>query len=71
MNLKHLDTIANTMLVIFLLCLPICFITFAAGPNDWPPVVYVGIAAFLYAKYALFIAVPLKITVYLLQKIAR
>ena len=68
MDVKYLDIIANTMLAIFLVCIPICFITFAAGPNDWPPIVYIGIAAFLYAKYALFVAVPLKITTFLLQR---
>ena len=71
MKPNYLDKLANAMLMIFLVCMPICFVTFAAGPNDWPPVVYVGIAAFLYAKYALFVAVPLKIVAFLLQRLAK
>ena len=63
-----MEGIANAMLVIFLACLPVCFLTFAAGPNDWPPVVYLGIAAFLYAKYALLLAIPLKLVALLLGK---
>ena len=62
--MKIVDTIANAMLTMFCLCLPICFLTFAAGPNDRPVIVYVGMAAFLYVKYALFIAIPLKVFAY-------
>ncbi len=70
--MKYLDAVANAILVIFGCCFLVCIITFPAGPNDWPPVVYVGIAAYTIIKYAFFaavlVAIPLKVVAYIIQK---
>ena len=65
MNIKRLDKIADIMLVLFVIAIPICVLGFAGSSRDPMWFLVVAIAASLYVKYALFVIIALKFVVYL------